>query len=232
MRTFALVIAVLLALVASAALVSWLAGWEMNAGFVDGRAPHIVWLAIIGGLLASSIVVGLRQRFSETLFGMLAWGGIFLLLIVGYSYREEVKSLWSRVRAEVFAGAPIETAAGEIEVRRSGDGHFYLEASVNGAPITFMVDTGATAIALSWDDARKAGFQPQDLSFTDPVMTASGPALSATVFLERITAGPIRRDGIRAGVLPEGIDGSLLGLSFLDTLSSYEIRGDRLILRN
>ncbi len=232
MRTAAVVIAVLLALIATAALVAWLAGWEMSADYADGRAPRLVWAATIGALAASSILVGLRQRFSETMFSLLAWAGIFLIVILAYSYREEAKALWARVRAEVFAGEPIQTAAGEIEVRRAGDGHFYLETNVNGATVQFMVDTGASTIALSWDDARKAGFQPENLSFFERVMTASGPAMSAPVTLDNVSVGPIVRTRIRAGILPEGVDGSLLGMSFLDTLSSYEIAGDRLTLRN
>jgi aspartyl protease family protein len=232
MRTFAVVSAVLLTLVASAALVSWVFGWEMSADYVDERAASVVWLATIGALLASGIVVGLRQNFSQTLVGILAWVGIFLLVLVAYSFRDEARSLWSRVRAEIFAGEAITTAPGEIEVRRAGDGHFYLETLVNGATVPFMVDTGASMIALSWDDARRAGFEPTRLSFTNRVMTASGPAMAASVYLGLITAGPIRREGVRASVLPEGVEGSLLGLTFLDTLSSYEIRGDRLILRD
>jgi aspartyl protease family protein len=232
MRTVAVVIAVLLTLLATAALVSWLAGWELSADYADDRAPRVVWLATIGALLASGIVVGLRQRFSETVFSLLAWAGIFLLVILGYSYREEAKSLWVRIRAEVFAGEAIAIAPGEIEARRAGDGHFYLEAEVNGALIQFMVDTGASSVALSWDDARKVGFEPDQLSFYQRVMTASGPAMSAPAVLDRVSVGPIQRSNVTAAILPEGVEGSLLGLSFLDTLKSYEVSGDRLTLRN
>jgi aspartyl protease family protein len=231
-RTFAVVIAVLLALIATSALVAWLAGWEVSAGYADDRAPQLVWLATIGALLASGILMGLRQRFSETVFSMLAWAGIFLLVILGYSYREEMKAVWTRVRAEIFAGESMTVAPGEIEVRRAGDGHFYLEAEVNGTAIQFMIDTGASAVALSWDDARRAGFDPDNLSFHQRVQTASGPAMAAPVVIDRVSVGPIRRDRIAAAVLPNGVAGSLLGLTFLDTLKSYEVAGDRLTLRN
>lgn len=232
MRTFAVVIAVILALVASAALVSYLAGWELSADFADDRAPRMIWLATIGALLASGILIGLRQRFSETIFSLLAWAGLFLLLILGYSYRDDVKTLWARIRAEVFAGEAITVAPGEIEVRRSGDGHFYLEAEVNGAPIQFMVDTGASTVALSWADARKAGFRPETMAFDQRVQTASGTAMSAAIVIDTIDAGPIQRRKIDGGILPDGVEGSLLGLTFLDTLRSYEISGDKLTLRN
>lgn len=232
MKTFAVVIAVLLTLVATAALASYLMGWEMSSDYADPRASRLVWLATIGALLASGVLVGLRQRFSETLFSILAWAGIFLLLILGYSYRDELKQTWARIRAEVFAGEAITVAPGEIEVRRSGDGHFYLEADVNGAPVQFMIDTGASTVALSWEDARKAGFHPEAMEFHQRVQTASGWAMSAPIFITTIEAGPIDRRDIAGGILPEGVEGSLLGLTFLDTLKSYEISGDRLTLRN
>ncbi|MCC6920683.1 MAG: TIGR02281 family clan AA aspartic protease [Alphaproteobacteria bacterium] len=232
MRTAAVVIAVILALVATAALTAHLAGWEVSAEFADRRAPHLVWGATLAALLAAGILGSLRQKFSETVFSLLAWAGIFALVILGYSYKDEVKFLWARVRAEVFAGEAVATAPGEIEVRRSGDGHFYLEVTVNGAPTQFMIDTGASMVALSWDDARAAGFKPEQLDFYERVNTASGPAMSAPVVLDLLTVGPILRRNVRAAILPEGVEGSLLGMSFLDTLKSYEIAGDRMTLRN
>ncbi len=232
MRTFGVVVAVLLALFATAAVLALLMGWEFGSDWGDTRGPQLVWTATIGALLAAGIVGGMRQRASQTLFALLAWGGAFLLIMLAYSYRAELTQLWARIRGEVLTSEVVVTTAGEVQVRRHRDNHFYIDAQVNDGGVTFMVDTGASSVALSWDDAAAAGIDPGTLRFDTRVLTASGPAQVAVVRINRLAVGPIVRTNVAAIVLPEGVPGSLLGLAFLDTLKSYEISGDRLTLRD
>jgi aspartyl protease family protein len=232
MRTFGVVVAVLLALLASAAVLALLMGWEFGSDWGDTRGPQLVWTATIGAMLAAGIVGSLRQRASQTLFALLAWGGAFLLVILAYSYRAEFSALWARIRGEVLTSEVAVIAPGEVQVRRHADNHFYIDAEVNGGAVVFMVDTGASAVALSWKDAAAAGIDPAALRFDTRVQTASGPAQVAVVRIKRLAVGPIARANVEAIVLPEGVEGSLLGLAFLDTLTSYEISGDRLTLRD
>ncbi|BCW89846.1 hypothetical protein sos41_30140 [Alphaproteobacteria bacterium SO-S41] len=231
MRAFGVAVAVLLALVATAMLAAWLMGWEVSGEWGDTRGPRLVQLALLTALFSSGIVVALRQRFSETLFSLIAWGGAFLLLILAYSYRAEFKEMWARIRGEVLTGEVVTIAPGEVQLRRGEDGHFHAEVRLNGADVTMMIDTGASGIALSWADARAAGLAPETLNFVWPVATASGRANAAQARLSRIEVGPIVRENMPALVLPEGSDQSLLGLDFLNSLRSYEIAGDRLTLR-
>ena len=232
MRAFGYFILALLILLALSALAAWGMGWGVNGDWADTRGPALAWSGAIAALMAAGIVVSARQKASTTIFSLLAWAGAFLILILAYSYRDDAKALWARIRGEFFGSEAVVTASGDVELRRSADAHFYADADVNGGNITFMVDTGATIVALSWADARAAGIDPASLQFTETVMTAAGPVKAASVRIGRLAIGSIERRDVAAGVLPEGVEGSRLGLSFLDTLSSYEISGDRLTLRD
>lgn len=232
MKAFGAVAAIVLALFATAMLVAWIAGWSMDSGIDDQRGPALVGMATIGALLGAGILASMRQNISRTLFSVIAWAAIFMLVILGYSYRDDVSQMWGRVRSEIFAGEVRVTGERTVEVARAGDSHFYITAQIDGNPVDFMVDTGATMIALTWADARRAGISPETLRFDRRVQTASGTAMVASARMGLMTIGPIERQGLAVTVLPEGAGQSLLGLSFLNTLQSYEVSGNRLILRD
>ena len=123
--------------------------------------------------------------------------------------------------------------ADSARVRMSENGHFVSKAQINGRTIQVLVDTGATTVALSHEDARKAGFRPDDLDFDRPVSTANGVVNAAYVRIDRIELGSIRVDRVDGMVLPKGaLSGSLLGMSFLSRLNSFEVKNGVLHLRN
>ncbi len=232
MRAFGYFVLALLILIALAALGSWALGISIGEDWSDARGVRLAWLGTIAALMSVGILASSRQKASTTIFSLLAWAGAFLILILAYSYRFEAKELWSRIRGEFLGSEAVVTAGGDVALRRMPDSHFHADADVNGARVTFMVDTGATMVALSWADARAAGIDPDRLVFGNTVETAGGPVQSAPVRIARLAIGNIVRFDVKAAVLPEGVDVSLLGLSFLDTLSSYQISGDRLTLRD
>ena len=119
----------------------------------------------------------------------------------------------------------------EIVITRSYDGHFWVDAYVNNEPITFMVDTGASIVVLSPEDASDLGFDLWDEEFTRQVQTPTGVFSMAPIRIDTIELGDIRANNVSGAVIQEGVDVSLLGLSFLNQLSSYEFSGDELILR-
>jgi aspartyl protease family protein len=128
------------------------------------------------------------------------------------------------------SGQSIEPGSGSITLERERDGHFYAEARVNGAPVRFLVDTGASGIALTEADARNAGlaFDPgqSEVVGTGP----SGQVHGHFVRLNRVELGLKSVSGSPAIVL-EGGDRSLLGQSFLSQFSSVEIHNDTMVLR-
>ncbi len=114
------------------------------------------------------------------------------------------------------------------ELRRSPDGHFYAEARVNGTPVRFLVDTGASLVALSATDAARAGIRPGDARAA--AIAAGGEIEIAPVTIERIELGPLDARRIRGAVVKE-LPVSLLGQSFLREAGGVEIGGDRMVLR-
>jgi aspartyl protease family protein len=137
-----------------------------------------------------------------------------------------------QIGAAIVPGLAVETGPGEVVLRASADGHFYANAAVDGVAIRFLVDTGASTITLSADDARRLGFDPEALDYVLPVTTAGGSGLAARVTLEELRLGGIALRRVAAAVMPPGtLDRSLLGMAFLERLRGFEISGDRLILR-
>jgi aspartyl protease family protein len=123
--------------------------------------------------------------------------------------------------------------AGDLEqsIDAGPHGHFLVEAVVNGVPIDFMVDTGASHVVLSLQDARKLGFMPDHLQFTQKFQSANGTVRAAPVELRELRIGQLRLFDLEASVNGGPLPISLLGMSFLQRLSSYEVARGRLILR-
>lgn len=116
------------------------------------------------------------------------------------------------------------------EVRRSADGLFYVNAIVNGAPVRFLVDTGATVIVLTPEDARRAGVSVESSDFSASAETANGRTSMARVTLDEIVVGATRTRALGAAVVQGNLPVSLLGQNWLAQLSSITISGDRMLL--
>jgi clan AA aspartic protease (TIGR02281 family) len=122
---------------------------------------------------------------------------------------------------------------GDVEqiIEAGPHGHFLVEAVVNGVPIDFLVDTGASHVVLTIQDARKLGFTANDLEFTEEFQSANGTVRAAPVELRELRIGQFSLFDLEASVNGGPLPISLLGMSFLQRLSSYEVAGGRLILR-
>ncbi|MEO1965084.1 TIGR02281 family clan AA aspartic protease [Hyphomonas sp.] len=116
-------------------------------------------------------------------------------------------------------------------ISREADGHYWTRADVQGTDVRFMVDTGASIIALTLHDAQRIGLNPAELEFDNEVRTAGGVTQGAYIVLDRVRIGRVEMEDVRAMVLKEGLEQSLLGMSFLGELYSYEFKGDTLIIR-
>lgn len=122
-------------------------------------------------------------------------------------------------------------AASDAAVVKGPDGHFWAEANVDGRRVRFLVDTGATAVALTLDDARRLGLDPDRLDFSQTVKTAAGDARAALVDLDYVAVAGARVDRVQALVLDKGLSTSLLGMTYLGRLSRIEATPASLILR-
>ncbi|MBX7483928.1 retropepsin-like aspartic protease family protein [Qipengyuania qiaonensis] len=120
--------------------------------------------------------------------------------------------------------------AGVTELPRAVDGHFYTEALVNGSQVNFLIDTGASVVALTGADARAAGLYWSDADVAPIARGASGPVFGINVALERVSLGGHEARNVNAIIVPEGLEISLLGQSFLSTVQPVRIEQDRMIL--
>ncbi len=134
----------------------------------------------------------------------------------------------------VSPAAPATTlgkpSARPAEVVKAADGHFWAEAKVNSINVRFLVDTGATAVALTTQDARRLGFDPSRLEYGYKVMTASGEARAAKVTLDTVSVAKARVQDVEAFVIERGLETSLLGMTYLGRLERFEATKTALIL--
>ena len=205
-------------------------------GIENDDFGRLVWLGlfavVIGaGLLRSGRPLGHLAR------NLGAWAVIVLALIAGYQYRYELQDIASRVTAGLVPGSPL--ALGEADARatvtleKGINGHFEARVLVNGQPILAVVDTGATSTVLTAEDAMTAGFNPAALTYTVPVATANGMTNAATVRTDELAIGNIVRRRMTVLVAaPGSLSQSLLGMNFIGSLSGFDVRGDRMILRD
>ena len=139
---------------------------------------------------------------------------------------ESERLIAEQERTKAFAS----WSAGETVLPRGQNGHFFADASVNGVPVSFMVDTGASVIALTGADAAAAGLYWNDADVRVVASGASGPVRGVYVHLDHVVLGRHEASNVEAIIVPEGLGISLLGQSFLQTIEPVRIEGDKMIL--
>jgi aspartyl protease family protein len=192
-------------------------------------------LAYYGLLLAfvgSGAVVMFRRQFARALKSALIWLVIALVLMVSYTYRAEFRDVYERVMAELVPGRAAGRGVRTVEIVRGRTGDFQIGAQVNGVNITMVLDTGASAVVLTQDAAKAAGLPLEVLVYDVTVETANGRTRAASVTLDRVAVGSIVERSVPALIAQPGqLRTSLMGMSFLNRLESYEVRTDKLLLR-
>jgi aspartyl protease family protein len=186
-------------------------------------------LALI--LVAMIVLTLFRQRFPHALESVLIWLVIASLLLLGYTYRFELRDVGERVLAELIPGRAA-TQGRTVEVARGPGGSFFVTVQINGARVSTVLDTGATAVVLTPEAAKAAGLPLEVLTYSVSVDTANGRTRAAPVTLDRLSVGGIVERSVPALIAQPGqLRVNLLGMSFLNRLQSWEVRGDKLILR-
>ena len=180
-----------------------------------------------GGL----VLVLFRERLSQALEAMLFWAVLGLLLVVGYTYRFELRDAGDRVMAQLMPGY-VAGHGRDVEVVRGRGGDFAVAAHINGARVPLVLDTGASSVVLTQDAAKAAGLPLEVLDYTVNVDTANGRTRAAPITLDRLTVGGLTERAVPALIVQAGqLKNSLLGMTFLNRLASWEVRGDRLRMR-
>ncbi len=180
-------------------------------------------------LLPLSSLLARRLPISQTLKMVAGWIGIFGLVFVVGLYRNEFRSIWDRARAELSSDG-IAAEGGALRIRKRDDGHFWVNASINGKSVRFMVDSGATVTTICKGDAVAAGLTfPPDHEMVE-VSTANGVANTWPSQAEAFAVGPIERSAFPMLIATRDDDTNLLGMNFLSTLKSWRVEGDQMIL--
>lgn len=209
-----------------------------DGGTVLGIENHdfarIVALSCWGILIAAGLLGG-QTNLGEAARNAAIWIGIVLILMAGYVFRFDLQDVGSRFTGGLIPGSPISSTATDganrVTLIRAPNGHFEARADIDGATVRFLVDTGASDVVLSARDARKIGIELDRLNYSIPVSTANGVTRVARTTVDRLSIGSISRSRVGVSVAQPGDLGqSLLGQTFLESLSAYEKRGDRLTL--
>jgi aspartyl protease family protein len=196
---------------------------RLDTSSVETKIMALALVAVVAFLL-------FRQRFSNALQSAVIWALIALVLVLAYTYRFELRDVSDRVLAELIPGWAASKGR-TVEIARGAGGSFAVATQVNGARIAMVLDTGASAVVLTQEAARTAGLPLEVLNYSVQVDTANGRARAAPVTLDRVSIGGITERSVPALIAQPGLRTNLLGMSFLNRLQSWEVRGDRLLLR-
>lgn len=183
---------------------------------------QLSFLVLLGSAIAGSFIVANRSNMGKMAQQAAIWGLIFLGVIGGYG-------LWGDISRDI-TGRQTITSDNQIIVPQRGDGHFYLTLDINNVPVEFVVDTGASQVVLSKQDATKIGLDPNSLRYSGIAQTANGAVRTARVSLDQVALGNIIDDGLGAVVNEGPMDGSLLGMTYLSRYDRIEIRDNELVL--
>jgi aspartyl protease family protein len=199
----------------------------------DGdQIVHVVYLLGVIVLVGSALVVR-RIPLAAGLRMFVGWVLIFGAAFVIFTFQDEFKTLGNRLLIEVRGGTEevVTDKGGELRLRQASDGHFWVDALVNGEPVRFLVDSGATTTSLSRNAARRAGIESGG-AFRAMVQTANGIVAVERGRAERIKVGPIERRDVAVHVSDAFGDINVIGMNFLSTLSGWSVEGRSLVLRS
>ena len=193
-------------------------------------APLVVKIAL-ATFVGALVLTLLRKRFSRALETAMLWLAVALLLVLGYGFRSELRDVTDQFSAAYLSGQ-VGAHSRVVEITRGGQGNFAVAAHLNRKRISMVLDTGASSVVLTQDAAKAVGLPVEVLTYTVPIETANSPTRAAPVTLNSITVGGIVERSVPALIAQPGqLRTNLLGMSFLNRLESWEVRGDRLVLR-
>ena len=202
---------------------------------VPGQTPgeqdsfEVLRLVGLAALVSSGLLTVRRVDLGRAARWAAIWVAILIVLVLGYADRADIVSTGDRLRSALFPAFAVNRAPQEMVVGRSEGGAFYVMAKVNGAPVRFLIDTGSSEIVLSPADAMRAHVSTSGAPMASE--TANGVGYGAIANLYRLQVGPIEMTNVPVAVNRAPMSASLLGMSFLKRLDTFQVRGDQMILK-
>lgn len=200
---------------------------DLTSGDFASLLVNVAWLVLIAGVLIALF----RDRLTKALEAAVLWIVIALLLMLGYTYRFQLHDIADQVMAELVPGR-IADSGRTVALARAQSSDFQITTDVNGHTIPMILDTGASSVVLTNEAAKAVGLPVEVIKYTVNIATANGHTKAAEVTLDRVAVGSIVERSVPALIAQPGqLKTSLLGMSFLNRLRSWEVSGDRLFLR-
>ncbi|MEM1361959.1 MAG: TIGR02281 family clan AA aspartic protease [Pseudomonadota bacterium] len=184
---------------------------------------YAFYLILLLAYLAYFFLRGNRLSGGKMVQQTVIWILIFVGIIAAYG-------LWEDLKPSVENESALVTASGDIEIPRSPGGHYHVTLEVNGEPVRFIVDTGATDIVLTMEDAERIGIDTDRVPFLGQARTANGTVPTALVRLDSVALGPVLDTRVPARISAGEMPGSLLGMNYLRRFETITISGDRMTL--
>jgi aspartyl protease family protein len=192
--------------------------------------PSLIWGVVCILLLLSSLAAR-RLPLGYIAKAAFAWIAIFAALFAIFSFRFEFKAVWERVKADISGTAGQSVRAGEITIRRQDDGHYWLQLGVNGKPVRFMIDSGATTTAVNANTARETGIEVGANGYPVFLNTANGSVAAQRGIIQSLKIGT-HEIGQHNVVVSESFgDTNVLGMNFLDSMQSWKVEADVMTLK-
>ena len=185
---------------------------------------RLVYLGLLAAVLLGSVLITRRGAFKKAAFQGGIWLVIFAALIAAVG-------IWQDIRSPQNNALNFTNQDGNVVISQGADGHYKVKIIVNDQPLTFLVDTDASHVVLTQQDAQALGFKLENLQFWNTAMTANGPVSTAPVRLREMTLGPYSDRNVSAAVNSGEMKYSLLGMSYLNLYSSIEISQKQMILK-
>ena len=189
--------------------------------------PYLVRSILVLSIFGSVAMFWSRHSLKKLARMVGLWTLIIAAISGYYLYQSD---FGDRLMSALDPASPITSKDGMV-IHKNADGHFYLRTLINGEPVRMMVDTGASNIVLSPDDARRVGLDPDRLTFNGMAETANGSVKLARARVDSLRVGDALLENVGVTVNGAEMRGSLFGLSALNSFSSFEFRGNILILR-
>lgn len=186
------------------------------------QIANLAFLVLLGTAIAGSFLVSQRGNWGKTAQQASIWALIFVGVIAAIG-------MWSDI-SQTVTPTQSYVSDNEVVVPRSADGHYYLALEINDVRVDFTVDTGASQVVLTQTDAKRIGLDLDDLRYTSQAFTANGVVSTAPVWLDTVKLGGVIDENLRAVVNGGEMDGSLLGMTYLNGFDTIQIRDGELIL--
>lgn len=202
----------------------------MFDNFNDSDHQSFIYSLILLVFLVSGLIFRREIALSKALKYLALWALIALVGVGLYAYRYQFSDFKDRIFGAINPTTVRVNDNGEMVINLSSEGHFFMDVKINGVPMRFMIDTGASDIVIDKIQAQKLGINMQDLVFNKRYQTANGQSFGASVILQEVQVGNVKFNNISASVNSAELGMPLLGMSFLRQFRKYEFYQDRLVL--